>query len=370
MHGVNFWSASLFFFIGTAFCLPWIVPKVLALIRGIEISTINIWVLLYFIIWVTYYFQGSIRYLSPIYVPFAILIVHGFYSLLEFFDIPLKAKLHRTVLLFFGCTNFYYLIPIDLAVLKEESQELIGVAYNKSAFFYYSHPEIIIIQAVIFSLTWMGFLILTSNNPIKSKITAIISLQGKKELFSTKNIHRLKIGLTSTFFLIVLMVPIVVQGYVWIQSSGNPETFQETIEYEYNEDYKAIVDHINQMGSITGAIITIRTPGLSFFTQHPVLDFYYQGNLLGEQIYSSHNLTYLIEVLKHPSVYLFPPEPDQSLSFKLSFEFIVVPNTGNIYFDIYIENIWSEVYFFRSLGNTTYFELLLKNDRYQLFRIK
>ncbi len=194
-------------------------------------------------------------------------------------------------------------------------------------------------------MIWIVFLILTSNNPIKSKITIIISLQNKI-IISTKNIHRLKICFISTFSLIVLLVPIVVQGYVWIQSSNNPETFHEIMEYEYNEDYQAIVDHINQMGSITGAIITIRMPGLSFFTQRPALDFCYQGNLLGEQIFASHNLTNLIEMLKHPSAYLLPPESNQSLSFKLSFEFILVPNIGNIRNTImYIERIFGQKYY-------------------------
>ena len=369
MQAVNFWSASFFFFMGIAFCLPWIVPKVLALIRGTEIATISIWVLAFFMIWMTYYFQGSIRYLSPIFIPFAILIVHGFQTLIEHFNISLEAKLPRIGLLLFGCINFYYLIPLDFTILDENSQELVGLTYNRSAFSYYSEPEIAIIQALFFAIVWIGLIIITSDKLIKLPLGTMNFSQDWKKALSSNNIRRIRTGLTSVFLITVVLTPIVVQGYVWLQSSGDLETFQGIMEYEYNEDYKAIIEQINQFGSITGAIITVRMPGLQFFTHHPVLDFYYQGNLLGNQFYSSQNISHLVEVLKHPMWNLLSPKYNQSSSFELSFEFIVVPNTRNIYFDLYRENIWSKSYFFKSLNNKTYFELLEENDRYQLFKI-
>ncbi|MHA2330361.1 MAG: hypothetical protein ACXACR_17715, partial [Candidatus Hodarchaeales archaeon] len=304
MQGVNFWSASLFFLIGTAFCVPWIVPKVLGLIRGIEISPIIIWVLVFFMIWMAYYFQGSVRYLSPIYIPMAVLIVHGFHSMLQYFDVPLKSKLPRAVLLFFGCINFYYLISLDFALLGENTQELVGMAYNRSAFSYYSQPEIGLIQILMFILIWLGLMVFVGGNSAKVQSWVQRIFPNRHISLSHRFFRPVTSGLTVFFISLVILIPIATQGYVWIQSSGDLETFQGTMEYEYNEDYQSIAEIIIQQGSVTGAVLTVRMPGLQVFTQHPALDFYYQSSLLGKQFFESQNLSHLVNVLKDPIQHL------------------------------------------------------------------
>lgn len=370
MQAVNFFSACLFFLTGIAFCLPWVVPKVIALINGTKNATIQIWVMGYLIIWTAYYFKGSVRYLSPIYIPIVLLIVFGFFELIEKFNVDITSRLPSIAMIFLGCANFYYLINLDLAIMGENTQELVGDAYNKAAFHYYSHPETGILQSILFLGLWIIILYAAGGNNEwidrqLHKMKDKIDLSKYKKNFIT-------LGRYSVYILLILVVsiPIAVQGYVFATSSFNIEVFQETMEYEYNEDYKTIIDKILDEGSLTGGIITVRMPGVNFFAKKPVLDFYYQSTLLGRDFYESENLTYLIDILKAPVEYLLPEEYNITVPFNIYFEFIVVPNTQNIYYEIYQDNIVDQSFFFRSLTNSTYFEQIFENPRYLLYKIK
>ncbi len=370
MQAVNFWSASFFFFLGIAFCLPWITPKIIAMIKGMEINHISIWISVFFMVWMTYYFQGSVRYLSPIFIPLAVLIVHGFDSLLNIFKIPKESIIPRAVLLCFGVMNFYFLIPLNLAKIGDNTQELVGNAYNRSAFAYYSHPEIALLQALLFTLLWIVLLTFISDNPSKLKTYTSNLLYQFKIALNTNNLQRIKTSLVVILLIIVILVPIAVQGYTLMSTSGDIEEFQGIMEYEYNEDYRAVIDQIKKNIRITGGIITVRMPGVQIHTLHPTLDFYYQHELLGDRFYQSSNITYLVELLKNPLENLFPQGIIEATSLDFTFELIVVPNISNIYYNIYNENIWSRSSFFQSLSNEIYFDLIYENSRYQLYRIK
>ncbi|MFX1283445.1 MAG: hypothetical protein ACFFB5_07310 [Promethearchaeota archaeon] len=357
MHIVNFWSASLYIFLGIGVCLPWILLKVIGLIQTKETTTFSIWVIFYYMIWITYYLQEPIGFLSPIYVPLAILIVQGFYTLINHFKIPTDSKLPRISLLFFGCINFYYYIPFlvsyifDSVLNVEISQDITEMTYNQLAFFYYSHTELAFVQVLIFAMIWV----------------ALIGFVFKFLVTPTRNFEtfsKIRSGLTVIIFSIVLILPITLQSYVWLQSNGDIETFQSTLVDEYDHYYQAIVTKSLQDKDFQGAFLTVKTTGLQYFTLHPVLDFYYQSDLLGNQFYSSKNLSYLVYILKHPDEHL--PSP---FDFEVPFQRIVIPYHQNKNFEAFQEDIWSKSYFFRSLTNKTYFSLIYQNEKYQMYEI-
>ena len=113
-----------------------------------------------------------------------------------------------------------------------------------------------------------------------------------------------------------------------------------------------------------GAYLTVKTPGLQYFTQHPVLDFYYQSDILGEQFYDSNNISFLVNILKNPAEVIKPPFDNL-----IPFQLIVVPNHMNIYYESYRQTIWDNSLFFQSLTNTSYFDLIYQNSKFQVFEI-
>jgi hypothetical protein len=366
-------------------------------------------------VWITYYSSDNIGYLSPIYVPLAVLIVHGFYIFLKFFNIPEDMRAPRIILVFVGVLNFYYLIPLDLIINGLSSQDLLRLAHSQSAFYYYSHPIALILLTFLFALIWIVFALLLSrflkkmkmrktgqfiedkleisniekqilrvidnaplnddidkknilkDNLIQSKSfnSQLITFQNRKGLKALISIISYKLKPILVIFLLIAIITIPVgQQALVLFRNGDIDSFQSTLVYQFDDDYQKIIEKSFQNDNFYGAFLTVKTPGLQYFTQHPVLDFYYQSYLLGPRFYDSSNLSYLVNILKHPAEFIKPP-----FDYELPFQFIVVPNQQNINFDIYRKNIWNNSFFFQSLSNTSYFNLIYQNYKFLMFEI-
>ncbi|MFX0139700.1 MAG: hypothetical protein ACFFDN_39030, partial [Candidatus Hodarchaeota archaeon] len=284
VHGANFISASTLLLLSTCFVLPWFILKILAIRNFQPITSPLIWILLIFGIWSTYYFNGSIRYLAPIIIPFVLCISWGLHHLVLKLDKPKKKEFITLLLVLFGCTSFYYLIPIRSIKVTDQTQNIVGTSYNHSALSYYLHPEVLILQIIGFTL--------------------IILFIVKKDLiipFHFFNRRFKIIWIRKALFCGIIIIPLAVQSFLLIYTQGDLNQFHAIYEYEYRAEYQDLVTVIQQQNQPLAAILTVRTPGLQFFTGQPVIDIYYQRSFfLNDPIFTLTNLTELFEVLQYP----------------------------------------------------------------------
>lgn len=378
-HRISIVSAAGILLLGTAFVLPWAILKISALKSFRKISAPLIWILVFFSIWSTYYLEGSIRYLAPIITPMILCTSWGFYQLTRKIDNKAKRDFAGLLFAFFGCLSFYYLKALQslqsLSIM-DQTQESVGFSYNQAALDYYSQPVCLIILAVGISV----FIIVIIRQDL---VVQLLESLGKRTNITglSRFFHNLvqlidslgkKINIwgVSKLFLIatIIIIPLIVQGYLVFYSKGDLTEFHAIHEYEYRTEYQELVKVIQQQNQPLAAIMTVRTPGLQFFTGQPVIDIYYQQNLFpGDPFFTNTNLTELIEVLRNPINYII--DTDVNFNLTVSLRFIVVPSTQNLYYDVYITQIKIRSFLFQSLDNPQNFTLRYNNSDYLLYEV-
>ncbi|MFW9856980.1 MAG: hypothetical protein ACFFFG_18160, partial [Candidatus Thorarchaeota archaeon] len=325
VHRINFFSAAGILFLGSAFVLPWIVLKFYSLRELKPITPLLIWILLFFIVWVTYYLTGSIRYLAPIIVPMVLWVAWGFHQLVKIVNHRISSDFLLILFASFGTFSFYYLIPLDSLTISDQTQESIGLAYNQAALSYYSHPEVLLILGLLLIVVFMG-------------LTREYTVTRLKWPRYSVYFQRIRNGLLSAVLIVIILTPIAVQGYLLVYTNGNLREFHSIVEYEYRPEYQDLVKVIQQQNQPIAGIMTVRTPGFQFFVGQPTLDIYYQRSLFaGNPFFTLTNLTEIIDILQNPLDYII--ETDFSFNISVSFNFIVVPSMANLYYEIYLSEI-------------------------------
>jgi len=350
VHRVNYFSAILIIFLGTAFVLPWIIPKIAVIKLHRNYSFIFIWILVVFSIWSCYYINNSIRYLIPLIIPFIMLISLGTIRLTSYFTDNRIKTLIEVVMIFLGCLSFYYLIPIKSLIISNEIQKQVGLAYNQAALNYYSHPiSLMILLGVIIAI-----------------FCGILKIKIRLRNLNTKNPFVLSL---MTIMFLIVTIPLTVQGFLLVSVQCNLSEFHSIIEYEYRDSYQEIVNVIQQQNQPLVAIMTVRTPGLQFFTKQPVIDIYYQNDFfVDDPFFTSNNMTEIKENLNSPFLHsIFFSEFGERNLFPI--KFLVVPSSSNLYYEDFLENIQSRSYFFSRLSLEPFIRLLFQNPDFKLYEI-
>ncbi|MFX0170792.1 MAG: hypothetical protein ACFE9L_02625 [Candidatus Hodarchaeota archaeon] len=340
VHGANFISAATLLLLSTCFVLPWFILKVLAIRNFRPITAPLLWILVTFAIWSTYYFNGSIRYLVPIIIPFVLCVSWGLHKLVIKIEEPVRVEFITLLLVLFGCTSFYYLIPLRSILTPDQNQDLIGIAYNRSALSYHIHPEVLILQIIGFSLLILLF--------VKKNLQISLNLFNRSYNF---------VWIRKILFCAIIIIPLSVQSFLLLYTQGDLVQFHAIHEYEYRTEYKDLVTVIQQQNQPFAAILTVRTPGLQFFIGQPVIDIYYQRNFFpADPFFTLTNLTELLEVLQNPLNHTI--ETDFEFDLSISLKFIVVPSVNNIYYNIYKTQIREKSLLFQELYFAQNFTLL------------
>jgi len=352
VHGANFISAATLLLLSTCFVLPWFILKVLAIRNFRPITAPLIWILVTFAIWSTYYFNGSIRYLAPIIIPFVICVSWGLHQLVIKIEEPVKKEFITLLLILFGCTSFYYLIPLRSISVTDQTQNIVGISYNQSALSYYLHPEVLILQIIGFTLIVLLF--------VKKNFMIPLNLFNRAYNF---------IWIRKVFFCGIIIIPLAVQSFLLFYTQGDLAQFHAIHEYEYRAEYKDLVTVIQQQNQPLAAILTVRTPGLQFFIGQPVIDIYYQRDLFsGDPFFTLTNLTQIFEVLQYPLNYTI--ETDFKYDISISIKFIVIPAYNNLYYNIYRTQIKAKSILYQELEhNSTIFTLLDSNSDFMLYEV-
>lgn len=377
VHRINFFSATGILLVGTAFVLPWLILKIFALRVFGPITAPLIWILSFFCIWCTYYLDGSMRYLAPIIIPFILCISWGFYQLTLTINNKAKQEFMGVLFAFLGCFNIYYLIPLESLTVTNQTQEVIGLSYNQAALNYYSlFPFPFLLIRILLTLCFSFLVFFYINKELTTYYLNVlmkkINLAGISKLYHyliPPFTRRTNIRWVSKLLVCgIIIIPLVVQSYLLLNVEGDLARFHSIHEYEYRTEYQEIVTIIQQQNQPFAAILTVRTPGLQFFTRQPVIDIYYQRQIFpSDPFFQSTNLTEIIEVLRNPLNHTLTTDFEYDLD--VSIRFIVVPSSNNIYYNNYLEQIKSTSHLFQSLENETYFNLLFGNSDFRLFEV-
>jgi hypothetical protein len=351
MHSISYISAIGILLLGTVFVLPWIFLKISAIMSYRKITAPLIWIFVFFAIWSTYYLNGSIRYLTPIIIPMVICISWGFHRIAHTIDNQAIQDLLMVITAFLGCFSFYYLVALGSLSISDQTQENVGLSYNQAAYNYYSHPEILILLALGISLIYLLFL---------KRDTIRLDIRLKY--------HPRIIWIQRILVLAIILIPIGVQSYLLIYSKGDIAQFQAIHEYEYRDEYQQLVTVIQQQNQPFAAIMTVRTPGLQFFTKQPVIDIYYQQAVFPvNPFFTLTNISEIVQILRNPLDYI--PEIETRINVTISLSYIVVPNINNIYYDSYQTEIVSKSLLFQSLESSQYFSRIYENSDFKLFEV-
>ncbi|MHA2244545.1 MAG: hypothetical protein ACXADY_06215 [Candidatus Hodarchaeales archaeon] len=359
VHRINFISAAGFLLLGTCFVLPWLILKIFALRNFQPITAPLIWILVFFGIWSTYYLNGSIRYLTPIITPMILCISWGFYQLTQKINNKKKKDFFGILFAFLGCFNFYYLIPLKSLMITDETQEIIGLSYNQAALNYYSLSPFPFLLVRI-TLTFVFSIVILAFIKKDMGIQLLNSLGNKIKI----------VWLNRALICGIIIIPLAVQSYLLLYTQGNFDQFHAVYEYEYRSEYQELVTVLQQQNQPLAGIMTVRTPGIQFFTKQPVIDIYYQYNLFNNNPFfnQSIDLTELLEILRNPLNYTI--QKDFNFNLTLSIRFIVVPSTQNLYYNVYNTQIKVNSLLFQSLEINQSFNFLYKNSDFLLYEVK
>ncbi|MFW9930141.1 MAG: hypothetical protein ACFFD1_12170, partial [Candidatus Thorarchaeota archaeon] len=315
-QSADFFAGVFLLLVGNYFALFWFLPKIRVIFDKKNQTFLWIWLLVFFSLWLTYYHNGSLRYLTPIIIPFTLLTYRG--VLLIYCDIrkrlsqdslnkftPESIKklpiLYQSIILFSALLTLYFPIFFNLQNGLSTNESTLGLAYIQTAFQYYKMTPIFLI--IIFSLVIFYYLV------IKNRI----SINNKKILFKN-SLPNLSRYLAIILLIITFIIPLVVPTYVFITSDSNLQLFQQNYSYENRFAVKDITHFLSIDNTKKDIVLVLNTPGIPVWTSMPTIDLISQQEAVFP-FYNNQNisqgLSYMINPIQYISNYeniSFPSE--------------------------------------------------------------
>lgn len=340
-HSASFISSSFSILIAAMFAGTWMIFKLVGFVSSNKKNNdLLLWIIFFFIIWQGFFAESSVRYLTPIIVPLAIIFAVGFESVVEYFN--KKDGKNRDGLLaylFITATAYLFLYPI----LPIET-----VFENFHLRWYYAHTRLLSLLGYILLFNLVTFLLIWKEKNLKLSYSQIYN---KK--FNVRKI------LSGTLVFVVVSVPFAGQAALLASVGFNLNDFESTYCYDYRESFQELIDAINRLGySDNQIILSVNTPGLEYYSSQPIIDLFMIG--------------FLSETgLSDSSVPLWKSNVTRNLEFfeKYGVTIFVALNSSNDWFPAYLENFYWDYFIFRFLHNNEYFTYRFANEEFMLFTI-
>ncbi|MFW9990524.1 MAG: hypothetical protein ACFFD4_00550 [Candidatus Odinarchaeota archaeon] len=358
MHGVNFWTSSFLFFLGTFFTTFWLMPKIYGLTEANKMSPVIIWLFSYLVIWTAYFANGSLRYLSPVQVPAAILVAFGIFKIWEIHKKSDSPPIHYLLTwCFLACLNYYYLVSPGILLEFQESVNRIGEAFNQAGIWYNGNPLVLLLTGAVPAGLLLVYFKYSSN------------LDGR--LFQRK---RFKQAFILVLIAVIITVPIAVPAIVLITVNFDVTEYQQVYVHDSRLAVQEVVDAIVQDNQPKSGILAVNFPNLAFLTQQPVIDLYKQKEAF-QPIFDSQNATEALALIQDPLWYIEQEYQQEVAGFEeleqmdyFQVKYIVIPRSGHYWYHYYKQDLYKETYFFRMLNNDLYFKLLFNNSEFSVYQ--
>jgi len=377
VHGIDPIAVILFFFVGIAMCLGWLLPKLIGLLNSKKIHLSVIWLLSYWAIWLAYHGTSSFRYLTPIIIPMCVLVVHGIYNIIDwmeqhsYLESPEMFR-NKLTLYFMAITPFSYtyLIPIDPNKAVDPITGLQYDLYIYMASIYTLMSPVFFVIGILIGALPIGWKILQRRNIgiLNWNISSI------PVLLSNRIKHRRIIQFLT---LIIVLVPVTVaSGITFCIMTDNNDVLAFFAENS-DPSYREVIDTIIEDGEPQRAIMVVNMPGLHYFTSQPSLDLYIKHDYV-KSFLESQNITKNLDLLRYPDNYIDElkqfgedtPEVISTQLEKMYFGYFVILAKGHQWFRHYYQSYLWNYKFFHILKNDHYFDRLLLNNQYIVYKAK
>ncbi len=340
-HTATFFSSSFSILIAAMFAGTWLIFKLFGFISSNKKNNeLLLWTMFFYIIWQGLFAMESVRYLTPIIVPLAIIFVVGFESVVQFFN-KRDGKERDGFLSYLFITASAYLFLYPLIPLET-------VFLNFHFRWYYAHTRIFSLIGYILLINLIAFLLIWKEKNLK---LSFIQIYNNK--FNVRKI------LSGALISIVIVVPFAGQASLLASVGFNLREFEGTYSYDYRESFQELIDAINRLGFTDDQIIlSVNTPGLEYYASQPIIDFYMLGFLSETGLYDV-------------SVPLWTSNVSRNLNFFDDYDvsIFVALNSSNDWYDAYLEDFYWNYFIFRFIHNNEYFTFRFTNDEFLLFTI-
>ncbi|MHA1217643.1 MAG: hypothetical protein ACTSO5_03055 [Candidatus Heimdallarchaeaceae archaeon] len=340
-QSASFLSSSFSILIAAMFAGTWMIFKLVGFVSSNKKNNdLVLWIIFFLIVWQGFFAMGSVRYLTPILVPLAIIFAIGFESVVEFFNKrDGKDRDGLLAYLFITASAYLFLYPI----LPLET-----VFENFHLRWYYAHTRLLSLFGYILLFNLVTFLLIWKEKNFKLSYSQIYN---KK--FNARKI------LSGTLIFVVVSVPFAGQVALLASVGFSLKDFESTYSYDYRESYQELIDAINRLGYTDDQIIlSVNTPGLEYYSSQPIIDLFMIG--------------FLSETgLSDSSVPLWNSNVTRNLEFfeKYGVTIFVALNSSNDWFPAYLEDFYWDYFIFRFLHNNEYFAYRFANEEFMLFTI-
>ncbi|MFQ5977133.1 MAG: hypothetical protein ACE5OZ_03250 [Candidatus Heimdallarchaeota archaeon] len=331
-HSQSFIGTCLILLVSSWFATGWIIPKLLSQLKIQQNSAFTIWCLTFLMIWFGYYFTESIRYLSVILVPMVLLTVAG---VQEIYERLLKGKIP--------------LLGLESTLLLLATFQIHPKLFWHSwrgftdEFVWTSHPLEVSLIFIAAFITILAILVILCNPDI------FLNPPFPKNGLNKTLMKRVAVG-----FLIFTAISTPAEKEInGLRNAGwSPQEYAERSIYEYRPDFQELITAIIDENLPDTSILGVNVPGLEFFVQQPVIDILWGGMSLISPAFQQENVTAGMNLLKDQNIRL-----------------IVSLNEKNPYFSQFQAEISPQIYIFDVANNNHYFNRILNNGEFALFRI-
>ncbi|MHA2090783.1 MAG: hypothetical protein ACW98K_07980, partial [Candidatus Kariarchaeaceae archaeon] len=329
-HIASFYSSILVLFVGSQFNLALVLPKAVGIWESRKrYPILNLWLSSFFILWLTYYSNISIRYLSVVWIPLHLVTIIGISQLIQHFG--LKQYQDQVYLMFISLNFlfFYPFIPFEFVLddfhirMFRYHQSIIRLAFYAIA----------ISLLIIFYIKFFKRLQSSNKNGV-SPITRVIA---------------------GGLIAIIIIAPVSFQTTVLISNGFDTNQFRREYVYDNRQSVMELAEYIKSHYQNDEEItIIVNIPGLEYFTFRPVIDLYFVNPYLTtdqQAALSATNTSYVIQELLN-----------------LHISYVVTLKQDHPFYEPYILRFVT-TYPFLSSVEDGYGDLLFENDEFTLWKL-
>ncbi len=338
-HVATFVSSSFSIFIAAMFAGTWLFFKIFGFIKAHKKNNeLMLWLIFFYVFWQGFFANGSIRYLSPILVPIAIVFAIGIEAVVSFFN--KKDGQERDGFL----ASIFILTSAYLSLYPVMPFEVVSEDFHLR--WYYAHTHIWSLLGYIILFNLVTILLIWKENKLKINFSKIY----------TKKFNFRKI-ISGFLIFILFFTPFLAQFALLIDTGFNLDEFQMKYSYSTRESYQELVDAINRLGYADNLVIlSINTPGLEYYSSQPVIDLFMLGFIENSGLADStfplgiENVTRTLEFFEQYDISIF-----------------IALNSSNDWYPAYLDRIYWNYFVYRFLNNNDYFTWRFSNQEYIVY---
>ncbi|MHA2276333.1 MAG: hypothetical protein ACXAC2_11220, partial [Candidatus Kariarchaeaceae archaeon] len=334
-HSVNFLTSVFPVFIGSQFTLFLLLPKIIGLKKAYKkYPAVNLWFGSFYIFWLAYHSQTSIRYLSIIWIPLSILTVLGVEEIIKYFKVQKYSDQIYLLLIFTNFLFYYSFIPFEFIFLDYHSRLY---EYHVSLF-----------RLLIYFLTFWG------------AMYQILRYLSRKDGSTTDEtiVKKYRRNRNVTIILLSTMIvvaPISAQIIVFTYTGFDRDEFQDIWIYDNRQEVQELVNYMIELDyNFESVTVVVNIPGLGYWLNRPVFDLMFVDEYLEvnqSSILINDDINQVYIDLRENNI-----------------DYVVTLLDGHVFYESYVERFERDYPFLATINSTFAFSMF-NNTEFELWQL-